>query len=247
MKTYTLTRTGMPPLRFQGEIIAEADTQQLQALRWYKATVYQEKEGRFVVEVGFRSSWEGEAEHDWVTVCHKPSEVAFALKNYDVLPPGRGYPPSEAYQDRQAKLRSHLQRDYDGMVSDLLDDDIFVESLDKQKDTDDEHRQLDWIAVDEFLRLELACIPLTKNEACAVCDANNGAMLMGSPWAGIVPNLMDTEGLDGKWNIDTVALSRKLRHLTRGELFALSFGIARFWRNCELPTDEALKKAGFVY
>lgn len=245
MKTYTLTRTGLPPLRFQGEVIAEADTEQLQALRWYKATIYKEKEGRFVVSIGFRSNWEGETEHDWVAICRNPSDVASSLRVYDVLPPGRGYPPSDSYQERQAKLRAHLQRDYDSMISELLDEDIFVESLDK--DVDDDYRSMDWEVVDEFLRLELACIPLTKKEACAICDANNGAELMSSPWASLVPNVMDTVGLDKKWGIDSAALVRKLRHLTRGELFALSFGVARFWRNCELPDDEALKKAGFVY
>lgn len=246
MKTHTLTRTGYPPLRFQGEMIAEADTEQRQALRWYKAEIYRSEAGKLVVFVGFRSNWEGEAEHDWVTVCDTPAQVAEALRTYDVLPPGRGYPPSDQYKDRQEKLRSHLQRDYDTMVSDLLDSDLFIETL-EDKDTDAEYRAMDWEIVDQYLKMTLASIPVTKAEACAICDANNGAEMLGHPWAGLIPNLIDTEGLDEKWDIDTVSLVRKLKFLTNGELMALAFGVARFWRNCELPTDKALKKAGFVY
>lgn len=245
MKTYTLTRTGYPPLRFQGELIAESDTEQTQALRWYKAEIYRAENGSLVVTVGFRTNWEGEAEHDWVAVCETPAIAAETLRTYDVLPPGRGYPPSEQYRDRQEKLRSHLQRDYDAMISDLLDTDLFVETLDKDEDA--EYRQMDWQVVDQYLKMTLASIPVSKEEACAICDANNGSMLMDHPWLGIIPNLIDTEGLDEKWGIDTVSLVRKLKFLTNGELMALAFGVARFWRNAELPTDKALKKAGFVY
>jgi len=239
MKTHTLQRTGMPPLQFDGVLVAEADTEHLEALRWYTSSIYQVGD-RYVVSVGFRSNWDGEAEHDTVFVCDSNSHVISALRSYDVLPPGRGYPGSEQYRDRQAKLRSYLQRDYDTMISDLLDSDLFVETLDKDQDA--EYRQMDWVVVDQYLAITLSSIPITKNEACAICDANNGSML----WSSIIPNLIDTHGLDEKWDIDTVALVRKLKFLTNGELLALAFGVARFWRNCELPTDKALKKAGFA-
>lgn len=243
MKTYTLQRTGHPPLRFDGELIAEADTEHLEALRWYSSAIYRSVD-QFVVSVGFRSNWDGEAEHDSVFVCDSTSGVISALRAYDVLPPGRGYPSSEQYRDRQAKLRSHLQRDYDGMVTDLLDIDLFVETLGSKQESQGHGR--DWDVFNEFLAVELASIPLTRQEACAICDANNGAELLSSPWAAIVPNVMDTDGLDAKWGVDSVQLAKRLRHLTRGELFALAVGAARFWRHTSLPTDTALKKAGFV-
>lgn len=229
----------MPPLQFEGALIRESDTEHLEALRWYTSSIYRAGD-RYVVSIGFRSNWDGEAEHDSVFVCDSTADVIAALRAYDVLPPGRGYPGTDQYRDRQEKLRSYLQRDYDGMVTDLLDAEPFIETLPMVQT-----EQVDAAIVNEFIALELAGIPLTMSEACAICEANRGEML-SSPWAAIVPNVIDAD-LDRKWDVDSVALAKRLKHLSRGELFALAVGADRFRKYSKLPVDQALKKAGFAF
>lgn len=99
----------------------------------------------------------------------------------------------------------------------------------------------------DFVGTQLFEFPMTKAEACVLCDANHGAMLLQGSWEGLWANIIDTpaDSLSVKWDTDATALAERIRTSGRGVKFALSVSCAVFWRNCGLPHDEALAIANF--
>lgn len=124
---FVLPRYGNSPLRFYGTKLASECGDDAE-LRWYTIDVYQTQGGKYVVHVVFHTNWRGESDHDWVAVVDDAHGVAEALRKYDVLPPGRGYPPG--YEEKQQHLRAILQRDFDDLATDLLESQgVFAEEI----------------------------------------------------------------------------------------------------------------------
>lgn len=111
----------------------------------------------------------------------------------------------------------------------------------------DAYAQMDREAVAEFVRWQLIQFPLSQAEACVICDANNGAMMLPGFWSGLWCNILDTpaKSLSQKWECDAEEVAQRIRHAQPGVQFALGYAVAQFWRNCEKPTEEALALAGF--
>lgn len=98
---------------------------------------------------------------------------------------------------------------------------------------------------------ELSQLRFTRNEWCAICDANNGTMMDDDigwrhPWA----NVWDAgDELDEKWEIDRESLVRRMRALNLAGQAAITEVVERFWdrsrqqRTPETHT-EALRAAG---
>lgn len=89
----------------------------------------------------------------------------------------------------------------------------------------------------------------SEHEWCAICDANNGAILDDMPQtvAYIWANVHDTPGLGDKWGIDQDALVKKLHKLTIAEKCAVAEVITAFWRSNDLNSasnEELLREAG---
>ena len=124
---HTLPRSGNSSISFMGQQLIELDGEP-DSLRWYTIAIYITTGGKYVVHCHFHTNWRGESDHDWVEVVDTAAGVAPALRSYDVLPPGRGFPPG--YDERQAKLRAVLQRDYDDLVTEVLEEELFTEELD---------------------------------------------------------------------------------------------------------------------
>lgn len=242
-QVYTLPRTGAPPLRFEGELVAEADTEAMESLRHYITQIYRVGT-KWVTYVGYRTKWAGESDHDWARICRDVQEITQLLEEYNVLPEGRGYPPMAEYQDRQKKLRGFLQRDFDVCISELLDNEAFVETLD---DTSSEYGATDLELLEAFVRRHLHDLELSHSEICAVCDANSGATLKPDAAGHIIPTLQVSDGLDEKWGVSTELICERLRGRNSSVMFALACGIAYYWRRTHLPEDEALRKAGFIW
>lgn len=96
---------------------------------------------------------------------------------------------------------------------------------------------------------ELGRLVLTKNEWCAVMDANNGVEQftgMGSMPVMLWANVHDSPELGEKWDVDQAALVSKLQHLPKSTLIAVQEVCDRFWSRTEKPTDEALAAAGVM-
>lgn len=101
----------------------------------------------------------------------------------------------------------------------------------------------------EFVSAQLSGFPMTRGEACALCDANNGAMLLSDCcWLGLGANVADfpASSLSEKWRCDAAALASRINAADRGTQFALAWAAAQFWRHCDKDTDEALRLAGFA-
>lgn len=98
---------------------------------------------------------------------------------------------------------------------------------------------------------ELYRIKFSKGEWCAIMDANNGvgmADLTGDTmsWQMMWANVADSPELDAKWEIDHAGLAGRMQAMTTAGRAAVYEACKTFWENTDLPTDEALAKAGII-
>lgn len=91
-------------------------------------------------------------------------------------------------------------------------------------------------------------LPFSRDEWCAICDANNGCTGAGVGddfgWQEMWANVADADGLGDKWGIDQDALVAHMRRTSLVEKAAMAEVVDRFWAHSDLPTDEALRAAG---
>ena len=122
METYLIMRTGQPPLRIAGEILAEVSGQQWcgrERNRWYEITVYSVAEA-YAVHVRYCTSWEGESGHSTAEIMEDAAAIAWWLSCYVPTACVRGYPPGRQFDERQARLLVEMGRQYAGLVGDIL-------------------------------------------------------------------------------------------------------------------------------
>lgn len=142
-ETFTLTRTGAAPLRFQGRLIAENDGERQAGSehnRWHELAIYQTSGGRYVVRIAFCTRWEGELHHDIAEIVdagkdtggdHDHAEtVAEILQSYDPMAHVGGYPSGTGYEDRQRRLDRDIRARYAAQVSEILAGGDFAEDAD---------------------------------------------------------------------------------------------------------------------
>ena len=99
---------------------------------------------------------------------------------------------------------------------------------------------------------QIASVPLTRAEWCAIFDARNGEGIGrgvsgaedGQTWRFAWANIADSPELDAKWGIDHKALASRMQAMPIAVRIAIMEACGRFWQHCDLPTDEALTKAG---
>ena len=120
----TIQRTGQRPLTFDGTLLAEADSQShdgpLQN-RWHEAAVYQTTGGKYVVQICYRTKWQGEHDHDDALAFATKEEAATLLEEYIFPNLGTiGYPAHGSYQDKQARLLAELDAAWKLLVTHLL-------------------------------------------------------------------------------------------------------------------------------
>lgn len=130
---YTLKRTGKPSLRFQGELLAQADGWQQNGCnqnRWHALTAYRTTGGKYVVSISYRTRWQGESDHDFAEVCSDAQSAAAVFQGYDAVEFVAGYPPGNAYAEKQARLIQDLTQRYAVLVSEVLADEAFAERID---------------------------------------------------------------------------------------------------------------------
>lgn len=130
---FTLPRSGRAPLRFRGELLAESDGERQagrEQSRWHELAVYRTDGGVFVVRIAYRTRWEGELHRDEAEAA-TAAEVAAVLRHYNPAAPVQGYPPGDAYAERQARLVANVRRRYESQVSEILAaDPAFAEEVD---------------------------------------------------------------------------------------------------------------------
>jgi hypothetical protein len=116
----TLKRTGLRPLQFEGEQIAETTSRQTQGPcqnRWWSLGLYRTGE-RYVVSVSYRTQWQGEHDSDRVEVLNTSEEVEDYLVGHPFLAGVSGYP--KGHEDRQVRLEQALGFCWYAAVTELL-------------------------------------------------------------------------------------------------------------------------------
>lgn len=248
MPTYTIPRSGDAPLKFDGELIATAGSDQFasrELQRWHTLSLYR-TDSRWIVHVAFRSRWRGESSRDDAYVCDSTEGVRAVLREHEPVGERVGFPPGDQYATRQRTLETEITEQYDHAVSEILARDEFTVSVDSVQS--EQYAALDLQAVDSFVRQILSGFPLTRAEVCAFCDANNGAMFCENSWHGMAANVFDGDRLNGlgeKWEIDAKALADRIHRADVSTKFALAFACCQFWRMSNEDTDAAIAAAGF--
>jgi len=122
---------------------------------------------------------------------------------------------------------------------------LLADTRDDDPDTGQRTRRINNIAERYRALIHSAMPTLTRNEWCAVMDANNGLGVIGdlltvmNAWM----NVADSPELENKWEVDLTRLTARLRQMSMAEKLAVGEAIERFWAWSNLPTDEALAKA----
>ena len=60
MTQYTISRDGMPPIRFTGEQIAKGSDRVHNSTRWTNVELFLTKGGKYVASINRRTQWQGE-------------------------------------------------------------------------------------------------------------------------------------------------------------------------------------------
>lgn len=92
----------------------------------------------------------------------------------------------------------------------------------------------------EVLARSLATVQLSKAEASALCDANNGTAWDNWSISLLWANVADCPGLDEKWGVNVDALIAKIRSWSYPQCLAVVDAIERFWVRCEESTVESV-------
>jgi arylamine N-acetyltransferase len=124
MQTYTISRTGDVPLKFEGERLAGVSTQQISGKdrnRWYEVDLYRTRVGKYVLKVHYMTLWQGEQFSTHVILCNTTADVRKSLLDFDPMQDVSGYPPGEAYAEKQARLERTLKLDWAAGVRELFE------------------------------------------------------------------------------------------------------------------------------
>lgn len=246
MTTHTLPRSGGAPLRFEGDKLGEQTTRVSSGFRnnrWHELTLYRKADGRLVLAIAYRTCWQGEEPRDDVLLADDADELDSLVREYAGVLAGRHVtvPPGDV--EKKQRLHADLQSGFERAVGDLLAaGDVVVE-------TDPFTQQQLAAAHEEFVRLALADLKLSRGEACAVCDANNGCFVSDGGWQHLWANVADAgrlEALGEKWDVDVEALAGKIRAADLGAQYALAVAVKRFWDRCRDDTDVVLQEIGLV-
>lgn len=109
MEKYKLERTGLPPLSFEGQLLAEAEGQRRNENRWHEIRAYQTKGGRYVLEIVYRTQWQGETDHHWVIDAESPKALTEGVKEYNPVMYALGFPPGKQFEEKQQRMIAGLR------------------------------------------------------------------------------------------------------------------------------------------
>jgi len=123
VQEFVLMRTGEPPLKFRGEVLASADGRWQNGKdqnRWHEITVYRTPGGNHVLEVVYHTLWQGESDHHHVVVTETLQGAISNLKAYDALEHLIGFPPHPQFTEKQARLEESIRQRWQSLMSEVL-------------------------------------------------------------------------------------------------------------------------------
>jgi hypothetical protein len=125
-----LNRSGLAPLEFNGEVLAQVSTENLRGdkqMRWWEIGLYMLPQpnkwhDKIVAHIGYRTRWKGEVDSDWSESFESVEEASEELSQRDPIPARIGWPPRKEYETRQKILIDDLLAQYDWAVSKVLEE-----------------------------------------------------------------------------------------------------------------------------
>jgi len=78
---HTIGRTGLPPIKFRGEMIGSGSTRRHDSDRWTTVRIYRTAAGRYIYQVSNLTCWDGERDYFTAGSCASSAEVIAALKD----------------------------------------------------------------------------------------------------------------------------------------------------------------------
>lgn len=124
MPEFKLTRTGLPPLAFVGELVAESDSKAHQGPgqnRWHELAVYRTAGGKWVASITFRTVWQGESDRHTAEVADTPAALVEIVCRYDPAHEWEGFPDRPEYAEKQARTQAAVTDGYRRAVSEVFD------------------------------------------------------------------------------------------------------------------------------
>jgi len=121
---HTLPRSGQAPLTFTGQQLAESDGERQSGKehnRWHELAVWRTTGGKYVVQIAYRTKWQGELDHDAAVIVDQAKDVISVLTGHDPVAHVGGYPIGAAYAERQSRLLADIRARYDSQVSAILE------------------------------------------------------------------------------------------------------------------------------
>ena len=120
---WLVPRTGQGPLAFSGRLLAQALGERqlgIEQTRYHEIAIYETDGGKFVVQITYRSKWEGETDHYVADFFTDPADVVAELTRYDPAKYVQGYPLGQNFADKQARLLRDIKARYQALVSAVL-------------------------------------------------------------------------------------------------------------------------------
>jgi len=135
MAEFKLRRSGRAPLKFNGELLAEASSRSEKKSNrktsGHLVRIYRTAAGKYVLQIEYGSDYRQETPAWTAEVCDKASDVRSMLETYDPALDVTGYPPEPSFAARQKILLDETRRRFSAIVSEILEsDDDFAERID---------------------------------------------------------------------------------------------------------------------
>jgi hypothetical protein len=248
-REFILPRSGQAPLKISATRWLENEGQRRngrEQTRWHDLAIYYLDRDQYVAAIAYRTNWQGENGHDAAEVVAAAGDVGRVLRDYDPLAHVAGFPPGEAYAERQRRLESDLVGRYQSQVSEILADPVFAEDVSAAIYGPAVRARRHALC----RQLEIASLALTRSEACAICDALNGTILDEHSWQSLWCEVYDADRLNGlgeKWEIDAKQLATRIRDASPGAKLALAEAVEEFWRaHVDDPIEEGLRAVGLL-
>jgi len=130
-----LDRTGESPLIFTGEKIAESTGKWhagAEQTRWHSLAVYRTESGTLIAAAAYHTNWQGEADWSYASTASGPDALDMLFREALEISLSRsiGYPPADAYAEKQMRMLQSLRDRYEGQISEVLAGDEFAERID---------------------------------------------------------------------------------------------------------------------
>lgn len=116
-----LNQSGKPQLTFDGDLLAETESGNHDATRWFQLRLFRSKDN-LILGIACLTRWQGEKNR--YSVLHAPELAGLLskLEEFDPLQQVGYWPPGEHYAEKERNTRLALQSDFAAALSELWEE-----------------------------------------------------------------------------------------------------------------------------